>query len=1113
MYRAFRIMNESLRGGKKETVTPAQWRQVKVMFEEALALEPAARNKFLASSEIDGQPVDEQIRAEVFQMLLVSVQAVDFLEAPLSLHSSAIRNFDRSLNAMGRRIGPYRIVQMIGRGGMSVVYLAERADDIFDRRVAVKLVWPEIITREIERRFTQERRILAKLNHLNIAQLLDGGVDEDGCPYVVMEYIEGDPITAYCDAHKLSIVDRLKIFQQVCAAVQYAHNNLIVHRDLKPGNILVSSDGTVKLLDFGIAKLLDPLSIGIKDSYSTQQGVSAMTPEYASPEQARGENVTISSDLYSLGVIFYELISGHRPYQINSRTQMEAAEAINQATPAPPSQIIERVLETIGSRGEKIVTHSPKIISETREQKPERLRAALKGDLDAIALKALQKEPDLRYHSASAFSEDINRHLTGQPVTAKQESWGDYAKRLWRVDRGRIFLAALTVLIGAVVAGVLIWEAQKTKAQAAAQLQLLRRLYAADMRQAGDDWMDKNITQAKALVERYQRRVDDQTEQDLRGFEWYFLYNALNPIDPKFQLQGSANELVVSADGKQVYIGTVKGKIEVLDASRDRIAGVFADLGEKVRAMAISQDGQYLAAATKGKLKVWERSSGKVIFETMLESDLRCLALSPDGSLIASGGDDAMVRVWKSGAAEPVAQLKYDGKWVRSLQFSKDGKTLAVGGTGDLTIDLWDARTFQRAGKLKGSGSDFLHLNYSPDGKFLAAATRDGIIRMWNLETGSIQQTYTGHQGMVWSVAFSPDGSILASAGQDRTIRYWDAPSGDVLANLRSEYEIDTLVFSPDPETPVVYYTSGDSVYRDFMQRDESPYVIPDLLSSDITSVATSPDNTAVAAVTTTGSILLWDERSRKTRAIIENPQLSFQNIDYSPDGKQLVISGGSGRDAVVQLRDAVDGSLIKSMEGPIGYVYTAAFSPDQKFLAAGGEDHQITLWDATSGKIIRILKGHRDAVRSLLFFPGGGRLLSRGLDEQFFIWDLNTGAQVFYQPSIAAAALSPDGFRLALCNNKYLVTFWDVRLGRPGQSLQGHGGALRALAFSPDGGRLATTGEDNAIRLWDVESGLPVLTLGRFKAQISSLAFSKDGRMLVSGGKDRRIRLWRSPF
>jgi eukaryotic-like serine/threonine-protein kinase len=316
----------------------------------------------------------------------------------------------------GRRIGPYRVLREIGRGGMGSVYLAARADDAFQKLVAIKIIRRGLDTDDVLRRFRSERQILATLDDPNITRLLDGGTTDDGLPYFVMEYVEGEPIDQYCDARKLNITERLKLFQGVCAAVSYAHQNLVIHRDIKPGNVLVTKEGLPRLLDFGIAKLLAPGA-----GHRTTTMLRPLTPEFASPEQVRGELVTTASDVYSLGVRLYQLLTGRRPYRAATGTAAEIEAAICDEEPEKPSLAITRCGKTASTLG---ASPSPEAVSATREGTRDKLRRRLAGDLDNIVLLALRKEPQRRYASANQLSEDIGRHLTSLPVIARPDTAG-----------------------------------------------------------------------------------------------------------------------------------------------------------------------------------------------------------------------------------------------------------------------------------------------------------------------------------------------------------------------------------------------------------------------------------------------------------------------------------------------------------------------------------------------------------------------------------------------------------------------------------------------------------------------------------------------------------------
>jgi serine/threonine protein kinase len=326
---------------------------------------------------------------------------------------------------------------------MAAVFLASRADDEYRKKVAVKLVQPALDSRDLLTRFRNERQTLASLDHPNIVKLLDGGSTPEGLPFLVMDYVEGSPIDEYCDQHKLSVDARLHLFGKVCDAVRYAHQKLVVHRDLKPSNILVVADGTPKLLDFGIAKVLNP-EPSAQGFLVTQTGTRCMTPAYASPEQMRGNAVTPATDIYSLGVVLYELLSGHRPYRLTQHTPAEIERAICEQEPETPSMVISRVESDTSSDG-RPVTKTPELVSQTREGHPDKLRRRLRGDLDNIVLKALQKVPQRRYDSVEEFSQDIGRHLQHLPVKARRSTLLYRASKF--VQRHKIEVSAAVIVL------------------------------------------------------------------------------------------------------------------------------------------------------------------------------------------------------------------------------------------------------------------------------------------------------------------------------------------------------------------------------------------------------------------------------------------------------------------------------------------------------------------------------------------------------------------------------------------------------------------------------------------------------------------------------------------
>ncbi|HEX8733783.1 MAG TPA: protein kinase [Pyrinomonadaceae bacterium] len=402
-------------------MSPEKWKRLEEIFNQAVVLPPEKRETFLD----EACRGDRELREQADILLDSDSEAEDFIES--SPYVSYLENVVEGKNGngdgesdsyLGKKIGVYRITKEIGRGGMGAVYLAVRDDREFQQNVAIKLIKRGMDSDQVLRRFRNERQILAALNHPNIARLLDGGTTDDGLPYFVMEYIEGLPITQYCDSNRLTVRQRLQLFQQVCAAVYYAHQNLIIHRDIKPSNILVTEDGVPKLLDFGIAKLLNPDLIH-ETQEPTATAMRMMTPEYASPEQVSGNFVTSATDQYSLGVLLYEVVTGHRPYLLENRSPLEIAKVICEKAPAVPSAIVGSSDQMVNSNKFSLEPATMETVFRNRRTTLDTLKIELESGLDALLLQSLHKEPHRRYSSVDQLSEDIKRFLKGQPIKAR----------------------------------------------------------------------------------------------------------------------------------------------------------------------------------------------------------------------------------------------------------------------------------------------------------------------------------------------------------------------------------------------------------------------------------------------------------------------------------------------------------------------------------------------------------------------------------------------------------------------------------------------------------------------------------------------------------------------
>ena len=585
-------------------MTPERWQHVKQVLAAALELDPTERSAYLDRS----YAADASLRVDI-EPLLASEQRLreKFLDrTDLAAAAAAVISPDENF-WVGRRVGPYKVVAQIGMGGMGEVYSAFRADD-YQKVVALKFVRAGQYSGEVFNRFKNERQILAGLDHPNLAKLLDGGTSEEGMPYFVMELIDGQPITEYCNQHQLAIRDRLKLFLQVCAGVHYAHQHLIIHRDIKPGNILVTAEGIPKLLDFGIAKIVESgQSADAPDATLTSFRI--LTPRYASPEQIKGEAMTIATDVYSLGVVMYELLTGRSPYELVNGNTQEFAQEVCDKEPQKPSLAVLRS----PAAGDGNPENRPGAF---RQISHEKVSKQLRGDIDNIVLMALRKEPSRRYKSANDLHEDILRHLENIPVHARNDSvWYRTTKFVARHKAG---VAASAFVLVALLAGLIITlhearVAQKERARAERRFNDVRKLANSLMFEVHDSIRDLpgTLPARKLLVNRAQEYLDSLSQEaggdaslqrelaaaydrvgDLLGYT-----GAANLGDYPGALQSYEKALSIRESSLVAHPDDRQMQLDLLN-DYFRLSFVLVDTGQYPKALAHLQNGLTLAQRT-----------------------------------------------------------------------------------------------------------------------------------------------------------------------------------------------------------------------------------------------------------------------------------------------------------------------------------------------------------------------------------------------------------------------------------------------------------------------------------------------------------------------------------
>ena len=1093
-----------------------RWRALSPLLDEALELLLPERAAWLAA--LDER--DPAIAADVRALLNDhdALNARGFLEGSAGLLAGVVASPIATLPAdrerPGTTIGPYRLVTELGAGGMGVVWLAHQEHPI-RRQVAVKVVRPGADTRQVLSRFEAERQALAILNHPGIAKVLDAGATGDGRPYFVMEHIAGSSITDFADQHELTIAERLRLFVQVCDAVQHAHQKGVLHRDLKPRNILASKeDGhqSVKVIDFGIAKAVGQHLTG--GTLQTELGVIVGTPEYMSPEQAGLLEATVDTrtDIYSLGLILYELLAGAPPFDhrdLRRRTVLDALRVIREEEPPRLTTRLANESKTVEQE-----------VARNRRTDLRTLRRQLRGDLEWITARAIEKEPGRRYASVSELRADVERHLKGEPVLAGAPSTMYRLRKLAR--RHRAVATALVMVAAAIAVSAVL-----------STLALVRALRAEDLTRR---------QLIGSLVTQGMRKVDD--------------------ADPLTGLVYLVRALELETDRERIRSHRIRIG-EILQRS-PRLVRVWRHPAA-ITMLDLSSEGLVATGSTDGSVSIRDLRTGQRRGRDVQQgAAIVDGQFSPDGTLLAIGSANGHVRVWRTADGSLAREFRHDTA-IADVDFSPDGVFVAAISV-DGVLHVWNTRDSARAFRHahQGSGS---RVAFSTAGTMLGSGASDGV-RLWHMPRGEPVLTMPLHdeRGGALDLAFSSDDRWLATGGAaDFSARLWDVRTGQQLGPPMLHDGSVTSVQFADASRALVT-TSLDGTTRAWSTQRGTPLGAP-RISGSVANVAAVSRNLVIASSTQSGLVDLWslfrDERSA--------PSLSHGgpiDLRFDQTGRFLVTAGAEGLARIWDLAPALSAPpRIVADEADFHWRVTASpgaavvgvssgnapergavrvfeigtgapvtpsmrfrslntalgFSSDGRRLVTASSGGEARVWDIATGEPLTPVVREETPLQFAAFSPGDETFVVAGYEA-----DLNGGQRPGWHARVRAAhdgavrsnplphdggihdaSISPDGRRLLTVSDNagVNVKVWEVATGRLLWSAS-HGDGAVVGRWSPDAGRVYTGGSDQWVRAWNASSGAPEPVAVRMQGGVSALAVTHDGGRLLIGTDGGNVRL-----
>jgi WD40 repeat protein/serine/threonine protein kinase len=1076
----------SASGVSLKDLSAAEFSRVSALWDESIEMAPAEREVWLAALERSDPKAAALLRALCASQDELREQR--FLETRdlVANHVASLIEADPGL--IGREFGPYRVLSLLGHGGMGSVWLAERADGLFNRKVALKLIHPALKSRVMSERFAREREILASLHHPNIARLLDAGT-QDGQSYLALDYVAGTPMTTYCDERHLSIRERLGLFRQVLSAVQYAHAHLVIHRDLKPANILVTEQGQAQLLDFGIAKLLSEGEA--KETELTLLGGRALTPDYAAPEQIIGAPVTIAADVYALGVMLYELLAGERPYKLKRDSRGALEEAILEADPAPPSR-----------------TAFKEAVAGARATTAKKLSSTLRGDLDTIAMKALKKSPAERYATANAFGEDIERYLRGDVVLAQPDSVAyrtlKFARRHW------VGIAAVGVLLVTLAAGLAAtsYEARVASKQRdsalQAQLRSLTQTAAARLKD-GDTPVALGII-LEVLPHRGEQRQSTSEAVDV--------FLEARAVDAQLMtITGHGDKLnyaQFSPDGLRIVTASDDKTARIWDLTTGREIMRLSGHTDRLLFASFSPDGRHIVTASADNTaRVWDATNGEQLLLLIGHTKrLMSAMFSPDGRQIVTASRDGTARIWDAMTGQQLLLLSGHTDGVMSAAFSPDGRRVVTASI-DRTARIWSTATGQEVAALRAHKDLVWSAVFSPDGRHIITGSADKTARIWDTATGRQTVVLSGHADLVTGVAFSPDGGRVVTSSDDRTIRVWEAATGQQTALLRGHMgEIESVAFSPDGWR--VVSASYDGTARLW---DTAPAHQIRLLrghESMVTSATFSSDGRRIVTASHDKTARIWDALTGREISVFSGHTEFVESARFSPDGLYVVTASN---DQTARIWDTATSREVMRFTGHTGPVYYAAFSPEGRRIVTASLDRTARIWDVATGREIVRLVGHTDNLYCAAFSFDGKYVVTTSDDRTARIWEAATGRELTilsgHEAKVEIAAFSPDSRRVVTASDDQTARIWDVATGREILRLIGHTREVSSAAFSLDGLRVVTSSLDNTARIWDATTGRQTTQLRGHTDLVEMADFSPDGDHIITGSDDTTARIW----